>query len=204
MIDSGKLAKTVLLCIIAEALNYITAYIFFDTLHIPLFMDTIFTVAITFYCGLVPGLVVGLCYNIIATLTLTIREYAFEPYTMLFGLCGAFVALVTWFFARRKEEFKISRLITILYLLLIALFSSFFSVITGGIIDYIRFTAVDLADRLAPVKNFTDSFLYQHFSLMAACILGQIPVSVTDRIITTFLGYGMYRVAVRLFGEEKW
>ena len=200
----NKLAKTALLCVVAEALNFISVYIFYDTLRIPLFMDTIFTVAVTFYCGLVPGLVVAVCYNILATFTLVIRGFAFETYSLLFGICGACVALVTWFFARRKEEFKISLPITLLYLVLIALFSSLLSVVTGGIIDYIRFTAVDLPDRMAPIKNFTDSFMNQHFSLLAACILGQIPISITDRLITTFLGFGVYRLAVRAFGEEDW
>ena len=197
-------SKTVWLCLCAEALNFITAYIFYDTLQLPLFMDTIFTVAITFYCGLVPGVLVGLFYNVIATLTLPIREFTFEPFLMLFGICGALVALATWFFARRKEEFRISKAITILYLILIALLSSFLSVLAGGIIDCIRFTLAELPDRMAPIKNFTDTFRSLNYSLLASCFLGQIPVSITDRLITTFAGFGVYRLMVRFLGEEKW
>lgn len=196
--------RTVLLCIIAEALNFISAYIFLDTLHLPLFMDTIFTVAITFYCGLVPGIVVAILYNVIATLTLVMRGFTFEIYAVLFAICGVLVALTTWFFARRRENFQINMSITSLYLVLIALVSSLLAVFSGGTIDYIRYSLADLPDRMAPIKNFTDAFRDQNFPLYASCILGQLPISFLDRIVTTFSGYGVYRLMVRLFGEERW
>ncbi len=196
--------QTFFICIMAEALNFIVAYIFFDMLHVPLFLDTIFTIAVTFYCGLFPGLMVGFFYNVLSTLTLTVRGFDFEPYTMLFGICGVLTAIVTWFFARRKDEFKISMAVTVLYLVLIAVISSFVSSIAGGTIDFIRYTLVDLPARLAPIKDFTYSFQKMNFSLLASCYLAQIPVSVIDRLITTFLGFGVYKIMVRFFGEERW
>lgn len=196
--------RTVLLCIVAEALNFISAYIFLDTLHLPLFMDTIFTVAITFYCGLVPGIVVAILYNFIATFTLVMRGFSFEIYAALFAICGVLVALTTWFFARHRENFQINTAITSLYLVLIALVSSLLAVFSGGTIDYIRYSLADLPDRMAPIKNFTDAFRDQNFPLYASCILGQLPISFLDRIVTTFSGYGVYRLMVRLFGEERW
>lgn len=197
-------ARTVALCIVAESLNFIVSYIFYEMLHIPLFMDTIFTVAITFYCGLVPGLVVAVSYNIISCFSSVARGYAFDPYLALFGICGALIAIVTWFFARHKENFRISTSITMAYLFLIAIISAFFSILSSGIIDFVRYTLLDIPDRVAPIKVFTDSFQAQHFSLLASCILGQIPIALTDRIITTFAGFGVYRLIVRCFSEEKW
>lgn len=196
--------KTLLICLAAELLNFVTAFLFYDTLHIPLFFDTIFTVAVTFYCGLIPGLCVGAFYNVISTLSLPLRGYTFEPYAFLFGICGMLVAFATWLFARNKEEFKISLGITVLYLVLISVVSSAFAVISSGIIDYVRFTLAELPDRLAPVKNFTDSFVSLNFSLLDSCFLAQIPVSITDRLISTFAGYGVYRLAVKFLGEERW
>ena len=197
-------ARTFALCVVAESLNLISSYVFYEMLHIPLFMDTIFTVAITFYCGLLPALGVAVFYNVISCMTSVARGYAFDPYIALFGLCGAVIVLVTWFFARRKQEFRISLPVTMAYLFLIAVISSFCSIFTSGIIDYIRFSLSDIPDRIAPVKNFTDSFQKQHFSLLASCILGQIPVALTDRIVTTFAGFGVYRLMVSCFGEERW
>lgn len=199
-----KNVSTFLLCLTAIALNFLVAFTFCDWLHIPIFMDTIFTVAITFYCGLVPGIVVAILYNVIATLTLVMRGFTFEIYAVLFAICGVLVALTTWFFARRRENFQINTSITSLYLVLIALVSSLLAVFSGGTIDYIRYSLADLPDRMAPIKNFTDAFRDQNFPLYASCILGQLPISFLDRIVTTFSGYGVYRLMVRLFGEERW
>lgn len=199
-----KNVSTFWLCLAAIALNFLFAFTFCDLLHIPLFMDTIFTVAITFYCGLLPGLFTAVGYNVLTTLTLEMRGYAFDPFAALFAICGCLITLVTWLFARHKEEFRISTIITILYLVLISMLSSFASILSSGIVDFVRFSVVEIPDRIAPIKNFTDSFVNQHFSLFAACILAQVPVSLTDRLITTFLGFGVYKLMVRFLGNERW
>lgn len=191
-------------CAIAIILNILVATLFSDVLHIPLFMDTIFTVAITFYYGLVPGVSVALLYNITIVFISYFRGLGFQPMVMLFGICGALISLVTWLFARRKEEFQISSAITGLYLLLIGLCTSFVTIFTSGIIDFIRLSFFQTPDMIAPIREFTESFVKQKFSLFASCILGQIPVSFTDRTITTFLGYGLYKFMVKFFGEHEW
>ena len=202
--NSKRVFKLIVLCTLADVLNIVSAFIFYDVLHIPLFMDTIFTVAITFYYGLAPGLVVAVLYNVLAAIVRLERGIGFQPFNMLFGICGALIALVTWIFARRKAEFKISATITCLYLVLIALCSSFVVIFSSGIIDFVRLSYFDTPDMVAPIREFTESFVHQKFSLLASCIFGQIPISFTDRLITTFLGYGVFRLMVKAFGEERW
>ena len=196
------LVKKFICCPLAILLNMIVAYIFYDKLRLPLFLDTIFTVAITFYFGLIPGLFVALCYNAFNALTLVARGFPFDPFSVLFGICGAIIVFVTWFLSRKREEFDISPGITMLHLVLIAMISSFCVVISSGIIDFVRYSLTDIPDRMAPVKEYTDSFLRQNFSLFASCILGQIPVSVTDRLITTFAGYGVYKIMLKFWGDN--
>ena len=60
--------KIALFCIASIILNLLTSILIFDVCHVPLFLDTIFTVAIVFYFGLVPGLIVGFFYNIFVIL----------------------------------------------------------------------------------------------------------------------------------------
>lgn len=199
----AKISQIFLICLVAVALNYICSYICVDMLHFPLFMDTIFTVAITFYFGLLPGLCVGVGFNILSSLTQVVRGFTFDPFTFLFAICSAIIAAVTWFFSRKKEEFCISKAITILYLVLIAIISSFLVVLSSGLIDYIRFSVLDIPDRVAPIKQFTESFVDMQFPLLVSSILAQIPISITDRILTTFLGYGVYKSMVCFFGEEE-
>ena len=58
--------KISLFCIASIFFNLITTFLVFDTFNIPLFFDTVFTVAIIFYLGLVPGLAVGILFIVVA------------------------------------------------------------------------------------------------------------------------------------------
>lgn len=187
-----KTLSTILLCIIAEVLNLFTVDVFYHFLDIPLFFDTIWTVAVVFYLGLIPGLVVSIGYNIINTLLLVWQEGYFDPFVLMYGICGIFTVLSTWFIARRKAEFKISVTITILYLVLIVLLASFFSIICGGVINFFRYKHYEIPDMMNPIKNFTTGFVYMRFSFFVSCILAQIPTVLLDRFIATFAGFGIY------------
>ncbi len=195
--------KITLFCTVSILLNLGTSLLFYDVLHIPLFLDTIFTVAIVFYLGLIPGLVVGFLFNFVDTLFNFLFRGIFSPTNVFFSLCGAAIVLITWAFARKKEEFQISVPITLLYLLLISLLSSSASILIGGTIDFIRFSYFDIPDSMAPIKQFTDGFLSRKFNLFASCILGQIPISMTDRLISTFAGFGVYKLYVKFFGPAE-
>ena len=198
-----RTSKIILFCIASIFLNLGTTLLLYDVLGVPLFFDTIFTVAIVFYLGLVPGLAVGVLFNFVDTAFNMLVRGIFSPTNMFFSICGAAIVLVTWAFARKKEEFQISLPITILYLVLISLLSSSASILIGGVIDFIRFSYFDIPDSMAPIKQFTDGFLSQKFNLFASCILGQIPISMTDRLISTFAGYGVYKLFVKLFGPSE-
>lgn len=195
--------KIFLLILISIFLNLGTSILVFDVLHIPLFLDTIFTVAIVFYLGLLPGLAVGFFYNFIDVLFNYFVRGIFSPTNICFSLCGVAITLVTWAFARKKEEFKITLMVTILYLLLISVLSSFVTIFIGGTIDFVRFTYLEIPDSMAPIRKFTESFVSQRFSLFASCILGQIPISITDRLIATFSGYGVYILCYKFLGPSE-
>lgn len=197
-----KYIKTILICIIAEILNFAATAIFYHTLKIPLFFDTIFTVAVVFYCGLVPALCVSIGYNLINSLIWIYSGGVSDPFIFFYSICGILIVLSTWIFARRKSEFKISSLITLLYLFLIAILSSLCSIISSGIIDYFHYIYYDIPDMMYPIKSFTESFLSQRFSLLTSCILAQIPISFADRLIATFAGYGIYLTMERFIGRK--
>lgn len=195
--------KIGIFCLVSIILNLALSLLTYDILKFPLFLDTVFTVAIVFYLGLVPGLIVGILYNFIDVLFNLLVRGINSPTNIFFSICGAAIVIVTWLFARKKTEFQISTSITILYLLLISLISSFVTIIIGGTFDFIRFSFYDIPDSMAPIKQFTDSFVSQKFSLFAACILGQIPISITDRIISTFAGYGVYKLYIKILGSPE-
>ena len=194
--------KTILLCIVAEIMNFLTADIFYHKLKIPLFFDTIWTVAVVFYLGLIPGLCVSLVYNIVNALLWGRQEGFFDPSILMYAVCGILIALSTWLIARRKNKFKISLTVTLLYLFLIALLSSFCAIVAGGIIDFFHYKYYEIPDMMNPIKKFTESFVRQRLSFLASCILAQIPISFLDRLIATFAEFGIYKLCDR-FLEKK-
>lgn len=185
--------KKIFICVSAIILNFLTATLFYNVLKVPLFFDTIWTVAVVFYLGLFPGLCVSVGYNLLNYLVWIFKSGT-GNFVFLYSICGILIVLSTWIFSRKKEEFKISPVVTVLYLILISLVSSFCTIIAGGLIDYFQYINHDIIDQMNPIKKFTDSFVRQRFSLLASCILAQIPVSFTDRLIATFSGYGIYRL----------
>lgn len=193
--------KKSLICISAVILNFLTASLFFNILKLPFFFDTIWTVAVVFWLGLVPGLCVAVGYNILNYLVWALKSGT-GNFAFLYSICGILIVLSTWMFSRKKEEFRFSPVVTILYLILIALVSSFCTIIAGGLIDYFQYTNYDMIEQMNPIKKFTDSFVRQKFSLLASCILAQIPISFTDRLITTFAGFGIYRL-IQKFNKGK-
>ena len=201
-LDNHRILKTVVICVIAVAMNVLTMYIFYNWMKIPLFFDTIWTVAVVFYSGLVPGLCVSLAYNAINALIWTMQQGFFDPFIMLYAVCGVLIVFSTWIFARRKEEFQISVPVTILYLFLIALLSSFCTIVAGGIIDFFHYKYYEIPDMMNPIKKFTESIVHQQFSLLASCILGQIPISFLDRLLATFSGFGIYSLARKFLKEN--
>ncbi|MCR5079896.1 MAG: hypothetical protein K6B17_00955 [Treponema sp.] len=192
-----KTLRTVVICIIAEIMNFIFPEFFYHGLKIPLFFDTIFTVAVVFYCGLLPALCVSIGYNLINSFIWVCNKDVSDPFIFFYSICGILIVFSTWLIARRKDEFRISPAITILYLVLITLVSSFCSIISSGIIDYFHYIYYDVPDMMNPIKSFTESFVHHRFSLPVACILAQIPISFADRLIATFAGYGVYRLCER-------
>lgn len=97
---------TLCLCLISIAGNIAAAFLA-AALHLPLFSDTIFTVAVTFYAGFVPGLIVAGLYNPVMTLVeCAVYRTEMFYFDFLYALCGMLIVLSA-------------------YLLLIAFVSSF-------------------------------------------------------------------------------
>lgn len=196
----SRKVKIPLICFLALILNFVSVYLFRFILRTPLFMDTIFTVAVVFLCGLLPALCVSVAYNILNPFFIKfVVGQDFVPEQMIYVVCGIGIVIITWAIARNKENFKVSVTMTSLYLLLISFSTSFYTTFVGGAIDFFNWRNSDLS---AFLKPFVRAFVNQKFNLFVSCILAQIPISITDRIINTFAGFGVYKICVRFFGEE--
>ena len=61
----GKIIKLAILCVFAAVMNFLLSYFFMNFLKFPLFLDTVFTVAVAFSAGLIPGIIVALLSQLV-------------------------------------------------------------------------------------------------------------------------------------------
>ncbi len=188
--------RLILACVLAELLNLLCVWFFCDQLHVHLFLDTVGTVAITFYAGLVPGLIVAVMFNVIRVFMIAIATKSpVYPWDMIYALCGIAIVLATWACSRKKENFRMGTVITILHLVLIALVSAFASSIIGGTIEtFNRIMFQGRAYDSKPLEQMVHTLLRENLGLFASCIMARIPVTMLDRFICTFAGFGLYRL----------
>lgn len=191
-------SRIIFFSIIAQFINLTGIFLIGDILHLPLFMDTIGTVFIVFYAGLLPGLIVGLSYNIFRIFfIMLVFGNPFYPWESLYSLCGGAIAFFTWLLYWKNQNFYLSKTIVFLCLILISLVTTFASSVIGGSIEAVKRIFFGNQVYVNPVNNFVVSFLGQHFGLLVSCIFSRIPITLLDRIICTFMGVGIYQLVIK-------
>lgn len=190
--------------ILAAVLGNIATSFFSAVLELPAFFDTIFTVAITFYAGLVPGIIVAALTNPLMTV-LRCLIYGTEIFyfDFLYSACGIFIVLTTWTISRNKKEFFFSRAVTVLYLLIIAFASSFLSCFSASFLDTFIRPLFEKHSRFSAIDNFSIAFQKLKFNVFLSYLLPRIPLTVLDRIICTFSGFCVYHFAEKKLGGRN-
>ena len=189
---SKKIAFTGLLCLLALLLNIASAMLA-STLKLPAFLDTIFTVAITFYSGLIPGIIVAALFNPAMTLircAMTGSELFL--YDFLYALCGILIVIACWLFSRNKKEFHFNRRVTLLYLLIIVFFSTFVSSFSASALDTFIRPLFEKVSGFSAIDEISLVFQKMNFSVFLSYLLPRIPITLLDRCICTFAAYGIY------------
>ena len=181
---SKKIAFTGLLCLLALLLN-IASTMLASALKLPAFLDTIFTVAITFYSGLIPGIIVAALFNPAMTLircAMTGSEIFL--YDFLYALCGILIVIASWLFSRNKKEFHFNRRVTLLYLLIIVFFSTFLSSFSASVLDTLIRPLFEKASGFSAIDDISLIFQKLNFSVFLSYLL--------PRFICTCAACGIY------------
>ncbi len=189
--------------ILAAVFGNIATSFFSAVLELPAFFDTIFTIAITFYAGLVPGIIAAALSNPLMTV-LRCLIYGTEIFyfDFLYSVCGIFIVFATWTISRNKKEFFFSRAVTVLYLLVIAFASSFLSCFSASFLDTFIRPLFNKSSGFSAIDNFSIAFQKLKFNVFLSYLLPRIPLTVLDRLICTFAGFGIYRFAEQKFGSN--
>ena len=185
------MVKTALLCVIAAALNHALSYFAVFDLKIPLFIDTIFTAAVTFAAGLIPGLVTAFLTWVIGF----IGTNELSP----FIICSiAEVFLILWL--KPSAEIKLKRsnnvrmfaenINVLARIMLLYIAASITVSVLGGLVDYIYFTVLPHSkDHISAEDVYKAGLQQSYFPVLVMNILSRIPVNLVDRFIVIFGGY---------------
>jgi hypothetical protein len=197
-----KTVKTAALCVLAAVvvylLNYWFSFLTVKALGLPLFLDTLFTCALAFTVGPLPGIAVTvISYGI----TGTVRYFQFgDRGTYLYALCSVAEVLLIYGFRRghsRQEKAGApgegdSLLSTVSALLLLYLLTCMIVSLIGGIVDWAITVTLGPVDNVASAYTFFKmGLLRNRLPLLAAAVLSRIPVNIIDRFITIFGGYAL-------------
>jgi hypothetical protein len=191
-----QLWKTAVLCAASALANVVIIHL---VTNIPLYLDTVFTVAVCFAAGLLPGLITGVLLTPLASLLIYGLPLEADWVTYIFTLCViAEIALVCFFHAKMKEKETVflnapslqSFIGVASHLLLLAAIDCIVISILGGVIDYF-ITTFSMPRTLYPEDTFKLGLLRNNMPFLAAAVLSRIPINIIDRFIVMFGGYGI-------------
>ncbi|MEE3314023.1 MAG: hypothetical protein VZR56_07685 [Treponema sp.] len=182
-----KFWKIALVVIVAGVLDFLAETLFQDVLHVPLFFDMIFAMAVLFVYGPIASMLVYVVNVSIVCVKMKI-VYGSTDFVYLYSLSALAIILVTWLFVRKKENMKKSVNFTFLYILTASVCAGLCSCVVSGLINYFAYS---MNARSLDVEKIIFAFTGEQLGVLASSILGRIPITVLDRIITTFLGFGI-------------
>ncbi|MDR3174848.1 MAG: hypothetical protein LBU19_11395 [Treponema sp.] len=218
-----KLKNIAFAALAGALLNVGTMYLCQGVLGLPLFMDTMFTVAFTFFGGLPCGIAAAVMSQPVGHLLINSVQSTDLP-NYLYTLCSITAALITAFFMRifpaecsagrgaepagaarsaRLPPWEGGRIfdrISVLFILSLVMCAGMS--LLGGIISSIIaafFTPQSALD--AGLSMFRRTLIRKGLPLLAVEVLCRIPVNIPDRLIAVFGGYGF---ALALTGLSTW
>jgi len=204
--------KILVLCAVCAFCNAGLSYLLNNLLKVPLYADTIFTVAMCFTAGALSGILTGAVFSPLAFLLVCkyLLGLPFETIWVrnIFTICVlAEIALVCFFHAKIKsrEEFFLQKPslnsftgVATHLLVLVALDCIVVS-ICGGTIDFIL-GKLSAPLAYSPEDAFELGLLHNNVPVLTTAILSRIPINIVDRFIAIFGGYGIslvFRKVVR-------
>ncbi|MFP3042171.1 hypothetical protein LQZ19_10180 [Treponema primitia] len=206
--------KNIVPCIAAAfavcILNYSLTFLGVKVLHLPLFLDTLFTCTIAFAIPPLPGIFIAVLSHGIAS---GVQYIVFSSWgSLAFILCTTAEVLLIYGFrgklthpansANRGEPY--STISTASSLLLLYLLTCITISLIGGVIDWAGTVILGTGDHEALSYTFFKiGLLRNKLPLLAANIFSRIPVNIVDRFITIFGGYGLGQLLRRVLEKKK-
>jgi len=185
-----RLGSLVLLCVLGAGANFTLNTLCFRVFKIPLFLDTVFTVAVSFSAGLIPGIATAL----LTYLAIGARDGVLTPFILcsiaeVLLICG----LKRWLKPDAANFASSVGVFAKLILLYIA--AAFLISIMGGVIDYLyhHMWAME-KPYFSSEDTFKINLLQRGIPLLLVNIFSRIPINIVDRFIVIFGGFFISRL----------
>ena len=101
---------------------------------------------------------------------------------------------------RKKENFKKGVNFTFIYILSACVCAGLVSSVISGIISYFTYT---IPWTFGAMDKIIYAFAGDQLSFLGAGIVGRIPITILDRIITTFAGLGISKLYLLIIQKNK-
>jgi hypothetical protein len=207
-----------LLCIAGAFLNILISRLVWPPVVFPLFLDTIMTIAVTLFGGLLWGVITGALTNII---THSVWFDGWDIY--LFTLCNIATAYIPWLFMRwfprelipakapRQQDTEkffssagLNRGVTAFAVLMVLSFAlclamSILGGLISGFIDLLRASPEYGIPGTSHSVSFTT--FKQNIPFLKN-IIDRIPINSVDRAVSVLAGYGVFWVMNKVRGNK--
>ena len=182
-----------ILSILCGFLDYLICDLVAWVNHLPLFCDTIFIMALSFFAGPWWGVLAGFFYHLIDFALHRTMELGH-----LFMLCHFLAALTAGYFKILFIKKSDSRFMLFVKLNILVIVLCLVMSVSGGIISYIL-NNIEAYNKASSQTDFL-TFLWQNKfnSKLLLQIAVRIPVNIADRFICTFAAWGVYLAAKKL------
>lgn len=193
-----SLWKIAIFILLAGLFDGLFAYVVVEMFHIPLFLDTIGLLTITFTFGGIPGLLTALASQFFLE---WIGGYL-NIWIYIYVFCSFAAVGVVCIFKNSIEKAR-SKLTVVIILFICSLVMCFAVSLTGGIINVIGDIFEDTHGGNIQTDYFKISLFKMSFSSFAANVLSRVPVNIIDRPISTYAAFGCSILIKRLLNRKQ-
>lgn len=182
-----------ILSILCGFLDYLICDLVAWVNRLPLFCDTIFIMALSFFAGPWWGVLAGFFYHLIDFALHRTMELGH-----LFMLCHFLAALTAGYFKILFIKKSDTRFLLFVKLNILVIVLCLVMSVSGGIISYIL-NNIEAYNKASSQTDFLTFLWHNKFqSKLLLQIAVRIPVNIADRFICTFAAWGVYLAAKKL------
>jgi len=196
---SKKIIKLAIFCIAAVLMNILLTNFVMNFLKFPLFLDTVFTAAIAFSFGLIPGIIVA-----VLTWLLPCIYYTSINFFVLCSIAEVVIICALKPAAPDIPVFTSKEKIIAIYtgiaakLMLLYIICAVSISILGGLINFLPHLFRETDVYYYGVEDtFKPALIMNNLPTLAVNILSRIPINLVDRFIVIFGGYFISRGLVK-------